>query len=189
MRSYEAARSLFSFLAFFAWCVIILGAGVALFSSVAVGNSGSFGRNLSGLAVFTSLLPGFGISLLGLLGLALVQMGRATVDTAEYTQQMLKIARDQLEVSRRGLKGASDAPQSFSAATPREEPSVSAQYRKVEIDPPLQNGSDPQAPEIPKSAEMYNGHAIERRGNRYIVEGASFMTVGNAKRHINKLAR
>lgn len=189
MRSYEAARSLFSFLAFCAWCVIILGAGVALIGAAAVGDSGSFGRNLSGLAVVTSLLPGFGISLVGLLGLALVQMGRATVDTAEYTQQMLKIARDQLEVSRRGLKGSSDAPQSFSAATAREEPPVSSQYRKAEIDTPPQSQPEPRPAEIPENATMYNGHAIEQKGNRYFVEGASFLTLGNAKRHINKLAK
>lgn len=183
MRSYEVARKIYSFMEFIGWSLVAIG---VLFG---VGMAASVGEFAGAGGAISALLSGAVIAAVGLFFVGGVQAGRALVDTAEYTQQMLKVARDQLEVSRRGLKGAGDAPESFSAATSREEPSVSSQYRKAQISPPPQNGSDPEAAKIPENAEMYNGHAIEKRGNRYIVEGASFMTLGNAKRHINKLAR
>lgn len=100
MRSYETARTLFSFLAFWAWCVVIAGVLVALVSAAGASQYGGAGAGLLATA------PGIGIGIAGLILVAFVQMGRATVDTAEYTQQMLKIARDQLEVSQQGLNGA-----------------------------------------------------------------------------------
>ena len=102
MRSYEAARAYYSFFGFLSWCVIVLGAIVALGALTALGQmSRSFGGSSAiGLA---GLIPGIAIMFAGFLGLVTVQIGRAGVDTAEYTQQMLAIARDQLQVSRQGL--------------------------------------------------------------------------------------
>jgi hypothetical protein len=40
-------------------------------------------------------------------------MGRATVDSAEYGQQALKVARDQLEVSKQGIKQGTGLENSF----------------------------------------------------------------------------
>jgi len=103
MRSYAAARSYFSFLSFVSWCVIILGGIVALGSLAAIGQmSRSFGGSpLAGLA---GLIPGIAILFAGFMGLVLVQIGRAGVDSAEYAQQNLEIAREQLNVSKQGLK-------------------------------------------------------------------------------------
>jgi hypothetical protein len=98
MRSYEAARSLFSFLGFMSWLVIIAGALAALAGAKA---SSIYGGGTAGLL---AAMPGIGIAVLGFVLLAFVQMGRATVDSAEYGQQMLKIARDQLELSKQSLK-------------------------------------------------------------------------------------
>ncbi len=66
------------------------------------------------------MVPGIGIGITGFILVAFVQMGRATVDTAEYTQQMLKLSRDQLEVSKQSLKVQNSAPQTFAAATQKE---------------------------------------------------------------------
>jgi hypothetical protein len=98
MRSYEAARSLFSFLAFVAWMVIIAGVLIALIGAKGASIYGGAGAGL------LAAMPGIGIAMMGFLQLAFVQIGRAGVDTAEYTQQMLKISRDQLEVSQQSLK-------------------------------------------------------------------------------------
>lgn len=98
MRSYETARTLFKFLAFCAWTVVVLGVIVALLGA------GSVSQYASGGAGLLAMVPGLGIALAGLLLVAFVQIGRANVDTAEYTQQMLKISRDQLEVSKQSLK-------------------------------------------------------------------------------------
>lgn len=185
MRSYEAARSLFSFLAFCAWCVIVLGAGVALLSSVAVGNSVSFGRNLSGLAVVTSLLPGFGISLLGLLGLALVQMGRATVDTAEYTQQMLQIARNQLEVSRQGFKRGSNQPPSFSEAgkdKEKQQPPPTVSFSKEADDVSASKGEEAQ------NTITYRGYEISKENGKFSIGGNRFAQISQAKQFADTLA-
>lgn len=109
MRSYDGARALFSFLSFLAWSMVIVGVMLAFGGSAAVSQ---FSRSSS--AIFAAL-PGIGVGAIGLFLIALVQNARATVDTAEYTQQMLKVARDQLEVSKQSLKQNQTAPQSYEA--------------------------------------------------------------------------
>ena len=101
MRSYEAARGLFSFLGFMSWAVIIVGTLLA-FSGGTIGGTG-FGQNSGGLTALLGAAPGIILAMLGFYGLALVQMGRAGVDSAEYSQQSLEVARQQLEVSREVL--------------------------------------------------------------------------------------
>lgn len=110
MRSYAAARELFSFLGFCSWVVIIFGVLVAI-GGFAAATSGMI-RNPSILHGVLGALPGGTLSLLGSYGLALVQMGRAGVDSAEYGQQALQVARDQLEVSRQMLSQSSLSPAS-----------------------------------------------------------------------------
>lgn len=107
MRSYEAARSLFGILAFLAWAVVAIGVVAAFIGAESVPSYA--GDEM----VLLALAPGIGIGILGLVLVAFVQMGRANVDTAEYTQQMLKISRDQLDVSRQALKQGASAPEGF----------------------------------------------------------------------------
>ena len=112
MRSYEAARSLFSFLGFIAWSVVVLGVLVALVSAAGGSRFGGAGAGL------LAMVPGVAIGIAGFILVAFVQMGRATVDTAEYTQQMLKIARDQLDVSKQGLNQGKVLEQGFAVVPP-----------------------------------------------------------------------
>lgn len=135
MRSYGAARGLLSFLGFLAWCAIILGIFIAIGAGSAVSQSRSFGIGNGAMAGVLAAMPGLILAFLGFLALVLVQMGRAGVDTAEYTQQMLKIARDQLEVSRQSLKQTGAPSQSFEAlqnnALVAERVSAGASYDKA----------------------------------------------------------
>jgi hypothetical protein len=124
MRSYETARGLFTVMAFFAWLAIA--AGVAL-SFYGVSLSGS--RFFRGGEFMVILIVAGGIFsiALGILALALSQIGRAGVDSAEYSQQMLQLSREHLEVSRQSLRHGEQLKAGFEAlkATLAKEPTVS----------------------------------------------------------------
>ena len=124
MRSYEAARSLFSFLGICSWAVIILGAILA-FSGGTIAGTG-FGRGASGMSALLGAAPGFILAMMGFYGLALVQMGRAGVDSAEYSQQSLEVSRQQLEVSREVLAQGKTAAASYAELLNRQP--VAAKY-------------------------------------------------------------
>ena len=118
MRSYEAARGLFSFLGICSWGIIIVSGIVAMAATAAIGSA--MGGNAAGMKLLLAALPGAGISLLGLYGLALVQMARAGVDSAEYGQQSLGVARQQLEVSRETLTQGKQLAASYAALKPQQ---------------------------------------------------------------------
>ena len=64
---------------------------------------------------FAGLIPGFAIMFLGFIGLVWTQMGRASIDSAEYAQQSLQLAREQLEISKQGLKQGQMLEQGYAA--------------------------------------------------------------------------
>lgn len=117
MQSYEAARGLFKFLGVCSWGVIGIGAIAAL---TGLGAGGGVQATI-GLAV------GALVAVAGFYGLALVQMARAGVDSAEYAQQALKVSRDQLELTRQALEQNRKAEATYAALmkrqiTPAEQP-------------------------------------------------------------------
>lgn len=163
MRSYEAARTYFGVLGFLSWCVIILGGFVALGSLVAVGQmSRNFGG--SSMAGLAGLIPGVAVMFAGFMGLVVVQIGRAGVDSAEYGQQSLKVAREQLEISRQGLKRQQADSQSFAALKPSTEQQSAASFERKE----------PSVTSPPKNAEPG-----EHRGHKIIRVGGSFRAIGD----------
>lgn len=174
MRSYEAARSFFSFLGFMAWSVIIIGVLVAL---AGAGGGSRYGGAGAGLL---AMVPGVNIAITGFILLAFVQMGRANVDTAEYTQQMLKIARDQLDVSKQSLKQGYEAAASFSTKgeTKLAESEKGFASKKAATTP------DPKE-KISKDVE-YNGKLIVSSGDTYHYSGIPFKTLGQAKDYIDE---
>jgi len=102
MRSYEAARGSFSLFEFLARLVIVVGVLAAIGGGILAAES--LGRNVPPpLAAALGALPGGLIGLAGFFGLAMAQMGRATVDGAEYAQQALSVSRQQLELSQEAL--------------------------------------------------------------------------------------
>jgi len=115
MRSYKAARDLFSILAFCAWGVVGLGVIIGLLGALATQGLGS---SSGGLQSILGALPGLMISLGGLFSLAMVQMGRASVDTAEYSQQSLAVSRQQLELSRQLLEQSKTTTVSYAQTQP-----------------------------------------------------------------------
>lgn len=182
MRSYEAARSLFSFLAFCAWSVVVIGVLVAL---IGAGGGSRYGGAGAGLL---AMVPGIGIAIAGLLLLAFVQMGRAGVDTAEYTQQMLKISRDQLDVSKQSLKQGDAFQKSYSS------------LNKETKDTPQKSGYGAKTTKPEKAAPSletpvsnygkktsYNGHAISEANGMFHVANAEFRQIEHAKEHIDML--
>ena len=108
MKSYAAARSLFSFLEVISWIVIISGVILML-----LGFGGTGDRSVPGIFAF---VPGVIIAFCGFIGLVQVQVARASVDSAEYGQQSLKVARDQLEISRQMMTMAQSKTTSYAAA-------------------------------------------------------------------------
>lgn len=185
MRSYEAARSLFSFLAFIAWSVVVIGVLVAFISAAGVSQYAGGGAGL------LAMVPGVGIAIAGFIQVAFIQMGRATVDTAEYTQQMLKIARDQLEVSRQAIN--SGGYQSGKVESVKVQKNQKSGFKKIDLTartktndrekiPPAIQKTDPVMIEGEKLE--YLGHTITRKNGMYMTSGMSYVSLLYAKTHI-----
>ncbi|MFC6639909.1 hypothetical protein GV827_16020 [Sulfitobacter sp. JBTF-M27] len=186
MRSYQAARTFFSILGFLSWCIIVLGAIVALFGIAAAGQTsrGFAGPAVAGLV----MLPlGIVIMFLGFLGLVFVQSGRANVDTAELTQQGLKIAREQLEISKQALKQG--------AALERGYVALQAAKADLQTEKPTAAASSysdaKPVTDIGSNGSLSSGDAIDHKGTTirvveagYAVGDAIFDTLENAKAHI-----
>jgi hypothetical protein len=185
MRSYEAARSLFSFLAFIAWSVVVIGVIVALVGAAGASQYGGSGAGL------LAMVPGIGIGITGFILVAFNQMGRATVDTAEYTQQMLEISRGQLEVSKQGLKLQNAVPQTFAAAAETEnarEPknSFGNQADKTSPQGRIVVNLEPEQPA--DQSVIYRGKMIRDQEGKFLCKGIQFDTLLAAKEHIDSLA-
>ncbi|MCE8540135.1 hypothetical protein KBY27_21950 [Ruegeria pomeroyi] len=202
MQSYAAARNLFSFLGFCAWCLILAGGGLAFVSGSTVAEMTRYGQ-MNELKVVMALIPGLGISLVGLLCLALVQIGRASVDSAEYGQQALKVARDQLEVSRQALHMNGAAPQSFASrpngqdgqerswsfdtAQPEQErhtkvPELITENELMQLD---ENGF--RRLENKANQLEYRGHVFTLNNGKYDLAGQTFYSAKALKNYLNIL--
>ncbi len=191
MRSYEAARTYFSFLAFLSWCVIILGVIVAIGALTALGQmSRSFGGSpMAGLA---GLIPGIAITFLGFLGLVGVQIGRAGVDSAEYAQQGLKIAREQLEISRQALKQGSILEKGYAKLQAAKEglqsemiPSATAPATSyANAKPAGEAGAE--ITHQPGETIGYRGKTIRAVDAGYVFGGTIFATLDKAKARIDE---
>ncbi|WP_197917299.1 hypothetical protein [Thiosulfatihalobacter marinus] len=160
LRSYDVARKTFSFLEFIGWSVVVVGiiAGFIL--------AGSAGRYASDGQKFLLFLMGASGSLLGLFMVGAVQNWRASVDSAEYGQQALKVAREQLEISKQSLKRQLADSQSFAALKSATEQQPTASFERKE----------PSVSRSPKKAEPgeHRGHKIIRVGGSYRAAGDVF---------------
>lgn len=112
MRSYQAARGLFSFLSVLAWLIIIGGILIA-FMGLRFGSE--FNPRNPDAGVILALVSGALVAVIGFIMLAMSQVGRSTVDTAEYGQQMLQLARESLDVSRQSLRHTEQMKTGFEA--------------------------------------------------------------------------
>ena len=185
MRSYEVARKLLSVLEFCAWSIVVIGVLIALIGAAGGSRYGGAGAGLLAMA------PGIGIGIAGLILVAFVQMGRATVDTAEYTQQMLSISRDQLEVSKQGLKLQSVVPQTFAAAAQTasaQEPRSSFVDQADKTSSQGRMVKDLEPAQLEDQSTVYKGKTIRDVKGKFLYKGISFDTLLSAKEHIDALA-
>lgn len=118
MRSYETSRTIFAIIEFFAWCSLVLGGLFFIIGLNGVFSRSGFGSNLSAILI----IPGVILVVCALLTIVTIQTARAGVDTAELTGQMLRVARDQLEVSRQSLRQGETLRVSFEALKQPEPP-------------------------------------------------------------------
>ena len=95
MQTYTTARTVFGVLSIAAWAAVIAG---AIWSIASLGIGGANGRGGMLLGV-TAAVPGLMVVFYGLVALVLVQTGRAGVDTAKSTHEMLEIAKKQLRMA------------------------------------------------------------------------------------------
>ena len=182
MRSYETARSLFSFLGFCAWIVVAIGGLVAITGAIGVS------QYARGGAALLAVVPGLGVVLAGLLLVAFVQIGRANVDTAEYTQQMLKISRDQLDVSKQSLKQGDTFQKSYAnlITETRDVPrgngysKETAEFSKTE-----KHNSEP-VKQIEQETQ-YEGRTIKQEDGAYSLGNLSFPSLASAQTYIDQL--
>lgn len=184
MRSYETARKHFSALEIFSWCVVAAGVLTAL-GGAGMGSQANFLGGRSGGMALLAALPGLRLAFLGYLGVVGAQIGRAGVDSAEYGQQALKVARDQLEISRQSLKLQQAAPASgFGDA------GVSPSETKATSDT-WQNSFADRVASYDLSSENdqldwdYRGKRIHRTENGFLLEGQTFVTLDAAKEHVD----
>lgn len=90
-RSYGVAKALFTFIEVVGFCAAGAGAIFAILSAIKAGEM--FGRS-SGMAILMASVPFLVLAAAGLIAMALVQSARANVDTAEMTQELLRLARE-----------------------------------------------------------------------------------------------
>jgi hypothetical protein len=178
MRSYQASRNIFGFIEFLSWASLVIGGVCIVFAMNALG-SNSFGRIDPG--VFAGI-PGVILILYGLLGIMIAQTARASVDTAELTGQMLKVARDQLEVSKATLRGGNTPASSFDTLQPAPQPAPSASYATRQ-----NTQTVPEAAGAAPEQISYAGHIIEALPNRYRVAGLMFADLVAAQQHVDAL--
>jgi len=192
MRSYETARRLYSILAFFAWVMMIGGVLVAVVAAKSLSAYAPPGTGLLAAA------PGFGIGFTGLLLLAIVQNARATVDTAELTQQMLKVARDQLEVSQQSLKQGILIERGFEALKQTQPSAPMASFAdaaqtkfeaaETKNNTPIAPPPEPTATrELAAGETEYAGRIIKEEDGSFIFAKLSFDSLAAAHRYIDQL--
>jgi hypothetical protein len=185
MRSYEAARSLFGFLSLLCWIVIAVGAVVAFSGASAATDMMRFSS--SPIGIIMAALPGGLVALMGFFGLAFVQVGRAGVDTAEYSQQALQISRDHLEVSRQALRHGEEVKNGFAslkapAGAPPTASYASLRGQARDVAPPVDAavGKASDAPTVD-----YKGHDIKSLALGYRCAGMGFPTLEAARSYID----
>ncbi len=187
--NYGAARSILALAELTLWCGIGLGVIVAI---VAAG-AASRGFGSSGLL---AAVPGIFISVICFLGIVIVQMAKATVDSADYGYQMLGVARDQLSISQQALRHSEQAISYAARATTEPKANtadVTGTSGKSDVSAANPNESVP-LPSFMRSGENeptsprvtdYRDALIERTINGYTAMDKTFETLELAKDYID----
>ena len=92
-RQYRTARAVFTFLEIVGWLLVCFGALVALAGFGTGGIAGMSLHDPPAVVRLIAMIPGIGILVGGLISVAFVQVGRATVDNTEISSKILNLAR------------------------------------------------------------------------------------------------
>lgn len=167
MKDYSVARSLFTFIELALWFGVLLGV-VGAFALM-----GTASRGFGAAPGLLAAIPGIALALVSLFGIALTQMGRAAVDSAEYGQQALKVARDQLEISKQAMKESTAFQNSFAdliKRTPAQpdtpQPNPAQPQASYATEPPL--GAQKQ---VPYSDQLGTNAAAEKQAVTHDING------------------
>jgi|GEM_PF-5460139 len=178
MRSYETARGYFSFIGFLAAAVIAIGVVLAV---LALANAGEQMNSVALLAT----IPGLMIAGAGLFIQVYVQTSRAAVDSAEYAQQSLQLARDQLDISKQLLKLAQSKP--ATATYTAEAPVAPLENISFDTDAPTDEiksssvSSGINVPSYASNIHQYEGAQIKQQDGKFLVDDRSYDTLIDAK--------
>lgn len=180
--NYGAARGVLALAEILLWC----GVGGGLLMALVAADAASRGFGMSGAA---AAIPGIMVSVICFVGVVLTQMSKAQVDTADYTFQMLGVARTQLKVSQEALVQGKQAAQSYADlartlnhAKP-ETAGNDASYSQAPATQPaaLSTTATPQEWE-------HRGTIITKSVHGYEVAGHTFDSLETAKLHLDGLA-
>jgi len=191
MRSYEAARRICSFLENIGWLAVVGGVILAFVLAESVSSYARPG------AAFAAAIPGIVFSVIGLFCVGGVQGWRSSVDTAEYTQQMLKIARDQLEVSRQSLRGNKTEALSFGDTVENETSSSGPSFADMsatgasnsteqsrDTEPEARPIAPPERPAMNQELSFQGRKLIEYADGSYTLGDRNFSDLDAVKEHI-----
>ena len=182
MRKYRAGYLVLAILAFICWILIIFGVIMILTGIVNMADMRSrmFINNMLAGGIFST---GVMFVVIGLIGLALDQLGRAVFDSAEINQLQLKVARDQLEVSRQALKQGDRFEQGYAARHAAKEELLGAPGEA----PPKASFADRKSiAHKPGDTIEYKGKEIRLVEAGYVFGGTVFSTVEEAYAHIDE---
>jgi hypothetical protein len=168
--------------------VIVLGVIAVIIGLGAAGQMGrGFGGGPSAMAYIGAVIPGFGIAFAGFMGLVVCQIGRAGVDSAEYGQQSLKIARDQLEISKQGLKQGSVLEQGYAALqSAKEELKASSRTDMTDVSTASFRSINSSDARTDKTIE-YKEKTIRLENGSYVFAETAFSSLEAAQRYIDQL--
>ncbi|MEL7190606.1 MAG: hypothetical protein AAGK17_13720 [Pseudomonadota bacterium] len=187
--NYDAARNVLGLAEFLMWGGVAVGALIALTGATAATNS--FG----GVTAIAGAIPGLSLALASFIGVVLIQMAKANVDTADYTYQMLDVSRQNLEVSKQVQKSGAKAPATFAELAEKEgakAPPITAQPKASYADT-AKPANEPTLSANPNKVMDYRGSEITKSAHGYHVDGQTFENIALAQSfitdRINKVAQ
>jgi len=191
MKSYEAARKAHDALEFWARVLMVIGVLAA-----GAGGFTLFQMREDILIALIGTIPGVFLYMQSNTALANAQNGRAMVDTAEYSQQILKISRDQLEISKQTLKQGAMVQEGYAALeaakaeleNPQEPEPVASYANPPSTKEPVELAiAAPEAePEVLETLE-YAGRSIDFDGQYYRFAKMTFANLDAVHGYIDQL--
>ena len=169
VRTYKTARAFFAALEVGCYVVVAIGGVLALVGFSHLGG----GQSSDTLNGFTMIIAGIFLAMLAFFGIAMTQVSRAVIDSAECSREMLEIAR--------GTKEPTAVSEPVTSREPVDSVSTPNQIRKEADELKPDEGHEPFL------TREYMGRKISRKGKYYFVAGMDryrFIDIASAEAHI-----